>query len=157
VKNNEYLPNGQTDEWKRELSDHLCIFVWFESTTGAAAAKPFSRSFAGCRPGRKGRIFEIPYRRYGRRFGHKQGLATITHRLCHLIWKMLHGGMRYEELGPEVKRKSQQGRAQKMIRSNPGGRFSPRIFDLAPTIHPFNRVGAIEKETQDEWTFGFAP
>jgi hypothetical protein len=77
----EYLPNGQTDEWKRELSDHLCILVWFESTTGAAPAKPFSRSFAECRPGRKGRIFEIPYRRYGQRFGQEHTIATIAHRL----------------------------------------------------------------------------
>jgi transposase len=64
----------------------------------------------------KGSIFEILYRRYVPRLGHKHTTAIIAHKLCRLIWKILHRGMRYEERGPEVNKKSKQARAQKMIR-----------------------------------------
>ncbi|HEX2712159.1 MAG TPA: IS110 family transposase [Candidatus Acidoferrales bacterium] len=63
-----------------------------------------------------GSIFEIFYRRYVPRLGHKHTIAIIAHKLCRLIWKILHRGMRYEERGPDVNKKSKQARAQKMIR-----------------------------------------
>jgi len=64
----------------------------------------------------KGSIFEILYRRYVPRLGHKHTIAIIAYKLCRLIWKILQRGMRYEERGPEVNKKSKQARAQKMIR-----------------------------------------
>jgi len=63
----------------------------------------------------KGGIFEILYRRYVPRLGHKHTIAIIARKLCSLIWKILQRGMRYEERGPEVNKKSKQARAQKMI------------------------------------------
>jgi transposase len=64
----------------------------------------------------KGGIFEILYRRYVPRLGHKQTIGVIAHRLCRLIWKILHQGVRYEERGPDVRKKSQRCRAARMIR-----------------------------------------
>lgn len=64
----------------------------------------------------KGSIFEILYRRYVPRLGHKQTIGVIAHRLCRLVWKILHQGARYEERGPAVSRKSKQKRAARMIR-----------------------------------------
>jgi transposase len=64
----------------------------------------------------KGSIFEILYRRYVPRLGHKHTIARIAHKLCHLIWKILHRGVRYEERGPEVKTISKQRRTNRMIR-----------------------------------------
>ena len=43
--------------------------------------------------------------------GHKQTIGVIAHRLCRLIWKILHQGVRYEERGPDVRKKSQRCRA----------------------------------------------
>jgi len=63
----------------------------------------------------KGGIFEILYRRYVPRLGHKHTIAIIAHNLCRLIWKILHRGMRYEERGPEVNKISKQRRTGKMI------------------------------------------
>ena len=40
----------------------------------------------------KGTIFEIVYRRLVFRLGHTQTIGAITHRLCRLIWKILHLG-----------------------------------------------------------------
>jgi transposase len=64
----------------------------------------------------KGSIFELLYRRYVPRLGHNQTIGLIAHRLCRLIWKMLHQGVRYKELGPAVSWKSKQRRAARMIR-----------------------------------------
>ena len=65
----------------------------------------------------KGSVFEILYRRYVPRLGHKQTIGIIAHRLCRLVWKILHLGIRYEERGPEVSKMSAQQRTQRMIRA----------------------------------------
>jgi transposase len=64
----------------------------------------------------KGTIFEIVYRRLVSRLGHNQTIGVIAHRLCRLIWIILHEGVRYEERGPSVSAKSRQRRTLKMIR-----------------------------------------
>ena len=64
----------------------------------------------------KGSIFEILYRRYVPRLGHRQTIGVIAHRLCRLVWKILHQGVRYEERGPAVSKQSKQRRATRMIR-----------------------------------------
>ena len=64
----------------------------------------------------KGSIFDLLYRRYVPRLGHKQTIGIIAHRLCRLIWKILHQGIRYEERGPAVSQKSKRTRAARMIR-----------------------------------------
>ena len=64
----------------------------------------------------KGSIFAILYRRYVPRLGHNQTIGVIAHRLCRLIWKILHQGVRYDERGPAVSKKSKQYRAARMIR-----------------------------------------
>jgi transposase len=64
----------------------------------------------------KGSIFELVYRRLVPRLGHAQAIGAIAHRLCRLIWKILHQGVRYEERGPAVLKHRTQRRAAKMIR-----------------------------------------
>jgi transposase len=64
----------------------------------------------------KGSIFAILYRRYVPRLGHNQTIGVIAHRLCRLIWKILHQGVRYQERGPAVSERSKQRRTARMIR-----------------------------------------
>ena len=64
----------------------------------------------------KGSIFENVYRRTVPRLGHKQTIGVVAHRQCRLIWKILHQGVRYEERGPAVSKKSKQRRTATMIR-----------------------------------------
>ena len=64
----------------------------------------------------KGSIFEIAYRRLVPRLGHNQTIGAVAHRLCRLIWLILHKGVRYEERGPAVSQRSRQNRTGKMIR-----------------------------------------
>jgi hypothetical protein len=54
-------------------------------------------------------------RRLVPRLGHAQAIA-IAHRLCRLIWKIPHEGIRYEARGPAVSEEAKKVRAQKMIR-----------------------------------------
>jgi transposase len=65
---------------------------------------------------RKGSIFEIVYRRLVPRLGHNKTIGVIANRLCHLIWIILHNGVRYEEHGPAVSKQSQQRHTARMIR-----------------------------------------
>jgi len=64
----------------------------------------------------KGTIFAIVYRRLVPRLGHAQAIGAIAHRLCRLIWKLLHEGIRYEERGPTVSAEAKKVRTRKMIR-----------------------------------------
>jgi transposase len=65
----------------------------------------------------KGSIFQIVYRRLVPRLGHNKTIGAIAHRLCQLIWILLHRGVRYEERGPAVCEKSKRARTSRMIRT----------------------------------------
>lgn len=64
----------------------------------------------------KGSLFELQYRRLVVRLGHSQAIGAIAHRLCRLVWKILHDGVIYEERGPIVSKARSQRRAAKMVR-----------------------------------------
>jgi transposase len=64
----------------------------------------------------KGTIFAVVYRRIVPHLGHSQAIGAITHRLCRLIWKILHERVHYEERGPSVSAEAKKVRARKMIR-----------------------------------------
>jgi transposase len=66
---------------------------------------------------RKGSIFEIVYRRFVLHLGHNKTIGAIAHRLCQVIWIILHKGVRYEERGPAVSEKSKRLRTTRMIRT----------------------------------------
>ena len=65
----------------------------------------------------KGSIFEIVYRRLVPRLGHNKTIGAIVHRMCRLIWILLHTGVPYEERGPAVCQKSKRARTLRMIRT----------------------------------------
>ncbi len=60
----------------------------------------------------KGTIFAVVYRRIVPRLGHAQAIGAISHRLCRLIWKILHERVRYEERGPVVSDEAKKVRAR---------------------------------------------
>ena len=64
----------------------------------------------------KGSVFQMLYRRYVPRLGHNKTIGLIAHRLCRLIWKILHEGIRYEERGPALNQHSKRTRAARMVR-----------------------------------------
>lgn len=90
--------------------------------------------FANAAVKHKGSIFEVVYRRLVPRLGHNQAIGAIAHRLCRLIWLILHRGVRYEERGPAVNQRSKQQRTARMIRElrSFGYRVEPLTVQLNP-------------------------
>src|SRR6201982_22098 len=82
----------------------------------------------------KGTIFEIVYRRLVSRLGHNQTIGAIAHRLCRLIWIILHRGVRYEERGQFVCERSKRIRTARMIRQlrSLGSRVEPLTVQINP-------------------------
>jgi len=80
----------------------------------------------------KGSIFEIVYRRLVVRLGHNKTIGAIAHRLCRLIWIILHNPVRYEERGPTVCEKAKRVRTSRMIRTLRalGYRVEPAVIAL---------------------------
>jgi len=64
----------------------------------------------------KGSVFEWAFGRLRTRLAYQEAIWAIAHRLCRLIWKILHQGVHYEERGPAVSVKSKRNRATRMIR-----------------------------------------
>ena len=83
---------------------------------------------------KKGSIFEVVYRRLVPRLGHAQAIGAIAHRLCRLIWKILHQGVSYEERGPAVTKHRAQRRAAKMIRELRSLGYRVELVLSTPTI-----------------------
>jgi len=81
-----------------------------------------------------GSIFEIVYRRLVPRLGHNQTIGAIAHRLCRLIWMILHQGIRYEERGRAVHERSKRVRTARMIREL--RRFGYRVEPLTVQLNP---------------------
>ncbi|MGO9257028.1 MAG: hypothetical protein ACLQU1_12100 [Bryobacteraceae bacterium] len=54
---------------------------------------------ANAAPGTKGSIFQALYRRWLPRLGHQKTIWAIAHRLCRLVWIILHRGDDYIEYG----------------------------------------------------------
>jgi transposase len=64
----------------------------------------------------KGSIFELTFQRLLPRLGYLQAIWAIAHRLCRLLWLILHKGVSYEERGPAVTAKSKRARTARMIK-----------------------------------------
>lgn len=65
----------------------------------------------------KGSIFQVTFQRLRRNLEYQEAIWAIAHRLCRLIWKILHDRVHYQERGPQVSKKSQKARTAKMIRA----------------------------------------
>lgn len=64
----------------------------------------------------KGSFFESLYRRLVAKIGPQKAIWAVAHRLCRLIWKILHEGVQYHEQGsPTANPKSIRRRQQKLV------------------------------------------
>ena len=60
--------------------------------------------------------FQAVFRRLLPRLGYQSAVWAIAHRLCRLIWKILHEGIRYIEQGIESEPKILMHRAQNLAK-----------------------------------------
>lgn len=66
---------------------------------------------------KKGSHFQAVFRRLLPRLGYQSAIWAIAHRLCRLIWKILHEGVRFIEQGAESDPKVRKQRARILARA----------------------------------------
>ena len=66
---------------------------------------------------KKGSSFQAVFRRLLPRLGYKSAIWAIAHRLCRVVWKILHEGVRYIEQGTESDPKVCKQRARILARA----------------------------------------
>ena len=65
----------------------------------------------------KGSHFQAVFRRLLPRLGYKAAIWAVAHRLCRLVWKMLHEGVSYVEQGSEPDARTKRRRAGNLLRA----------------------------------------
>lgn len=65
----------------------------------------------------KGSHFQAEFRRLLPRLGYKQALWAVVHRICRLVWKILHEEADYVEYGPNPDPRRRRLRAKALLRS----------------------------------------
>ena len=64
----------------------------------------------------KGSVFQNSYYQLVRRLGHTKAMWAVAHKLCPVIWKILHDGIDYTERGDPPNPKALQQRTSKLVR-----------------------------------------
>ena len=82
---------------------------------------------------KKGSHFQAVFRRLLPRLGYQSAIWAIAHRLCRLVWKILHEGVRFIEQSHEVTPQEKKKRAQLLARAL-------RKLGYEVTITPLNQL-----------------
>ncbi len=83
---------------------------------------------------KKGSVFQQTFRRQLAKLGYPGAIWAIAHKLCRLMWKVLHEGVQYVEKGQEPDPKTQERRARKMIRDL--RKMGYTVTDPPPALQP---------------------
>jgi transposase len=83
---------------------------------------------------KKGSHFQAVFRRLLPRLGYKSAIWAIAHRLCRVIWKILHEGVRYIEQGSESDPKVRERRARTLARALRKLGYDVAITPINPAI-----------------------
>lgn len=83
----------------------------------------------GCR-------LQIVFRRWLPRMGYKKAIWAIAHRLCRLIWKVLHDNVSYIERGFEPNPKAHEERRRRLVAELRRLGYQVELSPLAPTPIP---------------------
>jgi transposase len=84
---------------------------------------------------KKGSYFQAVFRRLLPRLGYKSAIWAVAHRLCRLVWKILHQGVRFIERGCQVTPQEKNKRARILARAL-------RKLGYEVTITPINQLTA---------------
>ena len=91
---------------------------------------------------KKGSYFQTLFQRLLPRLSYKGAIWAVAHRLCRLVWKVLHEGIRYIEQGREPDPVAQRPRTPRQVR---------KLRNLCYEVLLEPRT--LEQATQDNWTF----
>jgi transposase len=83
---------------------------------------------------KKGSHFQAVFRRLLPRLGYKAAIWAVAHRLCRLVWKILHEGVTYVERGSEPDPKTKRRRAQKLVKTLRKLGYEVDLKPITPTF-----------------------
>jgi transposase len=66
---------------------------------------------------KKGSHFQVVFRRLLPRLGYQSAIWAVAHRLCRMVWKIVHEGVRFIEQGVEPDPKAKNKRARTLARA----------------------------------------
>ena len=66
---------------------------------------------------KNGSYFQAVFRRLLPRLGYQSAIWAVAHRLCRVVWKILHEGVRFIERGCEPDPRTKKKRAQMLARA----------------------------------------
>lgn len=66
---------------------------------------------------KQGSHFQRLFQKFLPKQGYKGAIWVVAHRLARLVWKILHDGIRYCELGTETNPRAKKRRAQKLAKA----------------------------------------
>ena len=81
----------------------------------------------------KGSYLQLQFRRWVPRLGFQKAIWAIAHRLCRILWKLLHHGVRYIEYGQVIDPRTKRHLAQKHLRAIRRLGFQVSIEEQAAT------------------------
>jgi len=81
----------------------------------------------------KGSHWQVVFRRLLPRLGYQQAVWAVAHRLCRLVWKILHDKVRYVEQGVNRDPKARANRARTLARALRQLGYSVQLAPLTPT------------------------
>ncbi len=84
----------------------------------------------------KGSHFQVVFRRLLPRLGYKGAIWAVAHRLCRLVWKILHEGVRYVEQGAYRGPKARKRRARGLIRALRQLGYNVQVTPTEPATVP---------------------
>jgi transposase len=82
---------------------------------------------------KKGGYFQAVLRRLLPRLGYKSAIWAIAHRLCRVVWKILHAGVRFIEQGMESDPEIRKHRARSLARSLRKLGYNVQITPINPS------------------------
>jgi len=82
---------------------------------------------------KNGSHFQAVFRRLLPRLGYKAAIWAIAHRLCRLVWKILHDGVRFVEQGHEPDPRRKHQRALKLLRILRSLGYEVEVNPVTPT------------------------
>jgi transposase len=83
---------------------------------------------------KKGSYFQAVFRRLLPRLGYKSAIWALAHRLCRVVWKILHEGVRFIEQGIEYDPKLRKRRARSLARALRELGYNVQITPLNPSV-----------------------
>ena len=90
---------------------------------------------------KKGCHFQNVFNRFKSRLGYNGAIWAVAHRLCRLIWKILHDGVGYIEQGNETTPQAKKRRAQKLTQALRKLGYQVTLTAVIPGAVPLGQPG----------------